>query len=381
LNQRLLFLALFAAYVASGIFEVFDNLLGLREFNFDSSAPPAAKVAKELAVMLLLGSLFLAHRRSIRIRSGDLVLAVLFASLLVLPSLLVHDATSARVGYAYLVASMAALWMASKVALHVDSHALDTWFLGPIIIVICATQLLEIAVAPTSFYNESSLIGLDRRAGLAVIPTTAGCFGALAVYRLRGFRRALALMVVVLANSSIGWAGLILVLIAGIRNKRLLPVLVPAALSLLVFLISLRVGFEESSSTRVELIVDSWQQLHLLLPSPIGALATTKSVALDPGSSFIADSTLLEFAHVFGIVPGILMFGACLFMVWRSAGGLGLLFFVIASSGFLLLEAWVLAILLIFALARPPSPALVRPGTKTRTARSTRFLQANELQP
>ncbi len=353
MTQRLLFLGLLIAYMFSGVFEVVDNLLGLREFNFDSSAPLAAKVAKEVAMLLLLGTLLYAHRRSAKVRISDLLLAATFAILLVLPTLLVQKTTSASIGYVYLLLSMAVLWVACKASPHVDSRAFDLWFLAPAIIMICGSQLLEIVIAPISLYNESSLLGLDRRAGLAVVPTTAGCLGALAIYRLKRFWRVAALLVVVLANSSIGWACTLLVLVARVRDKRLLLVAAPAAVALLVLVISLRPGFEESSSTRLDLVADSWQQLSLFLPSRTGALATAKSVALDPSASFIADATVLEFAHVFGIIPGIMLLAACMFMVLRATGGIGLMFFVIASSGFLLLEAWIVSVLLIFALVLP----------------------------
>lgn len=119
----------------------------------------------------------------------DLSFLFLLAVCLVVPTLLLHDGTSARVGYVYLIASIAVLWAACKAAPFVDGRALDSHFLAPAIVLIAVSQLLEIALAPVSLYNEAGLLGLDRRAGLAVIPTTAGCLGALAVYRLKGIFR------------------------------------------------------------------------------------------------------------------------------------------------------------------------------------------------
>ena len=45
---------LFVAFIAGGVFEVIDNILGLRQFNFESSAPVVVKVAKEGAILWLL---------------------------------------------------------------------------------------------------------------------------------------------------------------------------------------------------------------------------------------------------------------------------------------------------------------------------------------
>jgi len=353
MSQRLLFLALLVAYLFSGVFEVVDNLLGLREFNFDSSAPFAAKVAKELAIFLILGTLALRHRREGRFRPVDLMIATSITALMVVPTLWQPGVAAARVGYFYLVASIAVLWVASKVAPFVDLQALDRWFLIPAIVLICLSQGIEIYYSPVSLYNESSLLGLDRRAGLAVIPTTAGCLGALAVHRLRGWWRVPALLVVVLANSSIGWACLLLLLVAKVKRKSRLLLAAPFALGALILLISTRQGFTESSTTRLELFSESWQQLHILTPSAIGSFATAKSVALDPGASFVADASALEFFHVFGVIPGALLLLICALIVWRATGLLGVIVFLIASSGFLLLEAWIVSVLLVFLLARP----------------------------
>ena len=75
MKQRILFLTLLLAYLLSGVFEVFDNLLGLRGLNFESSAPFPAKIAKEVAVLALLTAVWLAHRRTYRLNSGDVVLS------------------------------------------------------------------------------------------------------------------------------------------------------------------------------------------------------------------------------------------------------------------------------------------------------------------
>ena len=353
MKQRLLFLGLLLAYLLSGVFEVIDNLQGLRGLNFESSAPLPAKVAKEVAILMILIAVRLTHRRAYWLNSTDIMLGFGFAALLVWPTLELQTVAAAQIGYLYLLTSMAVLWAACKAAPTIDACALDHWFLAPAITLILASQVLEIVIAPVSLYNETGLLGLDRRAGLAVVPTTAGCIAALGVYRLRGCWLAFAFGVVLIANSSIGWACTLLMVLARVRDPRLLLVLVPGGATLLLLLISLRTGFEESSTTRLELISDSWSQLHLFLPSPIGALATAKAVALDPTSAFIADASLLQFAHVFGIVPGALLLAGCAFMVWRTTGAFGLGFFVVASSGFLLLEAWLVTLLLVFALARP----------------------------
>lgn len=353
MKQRLLFLGLLLAYLMSGVFEVIDNLQGLRGLNFESTAPLPAKVAKEVAILMILSAVRLAHRRAFWLNRTDIMLGFGFAALLVWPTLELQAVAAAQIGYLYLLASMAVLWAACKAAPTIDARALDKWFLAPAVTLILVSQLLEIAVSPISLYNETGLLGLDRRAGIAVIPTTAGCIGALGVYRLRRFWLVFAFGVVLIANSSIGWACTLLMALARVRDPRLLFILIPGSATLLPVLISLRAGFEESSTTRLELISDSWSQLHLFLPSPVGALATAKAVALDPTSAFIADSSLLQFAHVFGIVPGALLLAGCAFMVWRTTGAFGLGFFVVASSGFLLLEAWPVTLLLTFALVRP----------------------------
>lgn len=45
---------LFLAFIAGGIYEVIDNVLGLRQFNFESSAPTFFKLTKEVAILWLL---------------------------------------------------------------------------------------------------------------------------------------------------------------------------------------------------------------------------------------------------------------------------------------------------------------------------------------
>jgi hypothetical protein len=356
MTQRLLFLLLLAAYAMSGAYEVFDNVLGVRAFNFDSSAPPAAKVAKEVIVAILLGVLALEHRQRGWIRMSDAILALVVVLLLILPTALLHQAASARVGYLYLLSSMAVLWTACKAASQVDAAALDRCFLAPVVALILATQLLEIAFAPESLYHEVGLLGLDRRAGLAVIPTSAACIGALALYRLRGAWRIVALAVILIANSSIGLVCTAVLLLARQRNRALLMALTPAAIIGLLLLIPMREGFGESSAARLDLVAESWDQLRLVLPSQIGALATTKSVALDPASSYIADASLLQFALVFGVIPGFSLFCLCGYWVWRATGWRGLLFFGAASSGFLVIEAWVIVLAMAFGLAKSAKP-------------------------
>jgi hypothetical protein len=189
-----------------------------------------------------------------------------------------------------------------------------------------------------------------------VIPTSAACIGALALYRLRGAWRIIALAVILIANSSIGLVCTAVLLLARQRSRAMLIALTPAAIVGLLLLIPMREGFGESSTTRLELVSESWEQLRLFLPSQIGALATTKSVALDPGSSYIADASLLQFALVFGVIPGLLLFALCAYWVWRATGLRGLLFFGAAASGFLVIEAWIIVLAMAFALSRSAKP-------------------------
>ena len=161
---------------------------------------------------------------------------------------------------------------------------------------------------------------------------------------------------ILIANSSIGLVCAAVVLLARQRSRAMVIALAPATVVGLLLLIPMRAGFGESSAARLELVADSWDQLSLVAPSPIGALATTKSVALDPGSSYIADASLLQFALVFGVVPGLLLLAICAYWVWRATGLRGLLFFGAASSGFLVLEAWIIVLAMVFALCRSTEP-------------------------
>jgi hypothetical protein len=354
MTQRTLFVLLLIAYLLAGVFEVIDNLLGLRELNFETSAPVIVKVLKEIAILVLL--VVLAWRRRGFLTFPGTMFLLLFAATLVLPTLLMPEPPSARIGYLYLVASILVLLACSEVAPRVNIDALSRGFLAPAVVAICATQILEIALAPVSLYFEDSLFGLDRRAGIAVIPTTAGCIGALATFQLRGLTRWIGLVIVVLANSTIGWACMLMLLLTRSRNWRRAMLFGPVAGAALVAVAVSRSGFEESVGNRIGLIEQSSQQLLLLLPSRVGALATAKSVAIDPAGSFIADSTMLQFVHVFGIFPGVLLFAAIALLVWRACGARGLLFFIVASSGFLVIESWTVTALMIFVLARRTTP-------------------------
>lgn len=350
MNQRSLFLLLLVAYPLSGAFEVMDNLLGLRELNFESSAPGWIKILKELVLIYLL--IFLAWQRRGRVSMSGLLFAFFFALILVVPSAMLNEATSARIGFSYLVASILLLLVCTEVAGAVEVGTLLKYFLSPLVVVILATQLLEIALAPVSLYHEDSLLGLDRRAGIAVIPTTAGCIGALAVFALRGWTRWVALLVVIVANSTTGWACmLLLALWRSSRWRHTLLLYLPLTTAMLIAVVLSRAGFETSVDARLALVEDSYAELRFWVPSAIGALATAKSVAIDPINSLIADSTMLEFVHVFGVLPGFALFFAVAFTLFRTCGSRGLVFFLVASSGFLLIESWTVSALMIFVLA------------------------------
>lgn len=197
---------LFAAFIAGGVFEVSDNILGLRQFNFESSAPAFVKLAKEAAILWLV--LGLVRRNSLpRLTLFGLVILTMVV-LCVLSILQEPPATpSAQAGMIYYLVSLGMLLTTCSLISPSDSNDFARHFVLPVIVAVLLTQGLEIVLAPDSLYKESNLFGLDRRAGIAVIPTTAGMLGVVGFSTLRGIPRLLSLAVIGLASSSINKIG------------------------------------------------------------------------------------------------------------------------------------------------------------------------------
>jgi hypothetical protein len=354
---------LLLAFAVGGAFEVVDNIFGLRQFNFESSAPTAVKVAKECAIAWLIVSM-MAHAR-IRRSSAFVLLIVLIVALTFIPQLLNPPAsTHAMVGLLYLVASAATLL--TLCALYTPEHSKDFahHFVLPAIAITFATQLLEVWLSPVSLYGETNLWGLDRRAGIAVVPTTAGLLGVVGCAVLRGLPLLMSVAVVGLAASTISLVCLVLVWLARLRRPVYILVALPVLVGVATFAILSREGLEFTTETRLEIMFETAAQMSWFGPSPIGALATAKSVALDPFDSYIADSLYLEVMHVFGVVPGVAFLVALFTAIYRRFGGVALGVFSLAGVGYLVLEAWVVWVALLFGLQRIWSPALSAKNAK-----------------
>lgn len=365
-----LFALLLAAFMMSGAFEVLGNLAGDRTSNVDSSAPLPAKLGKELALMLIVLVSLLPRWRQVRIGEfsvASFAVAVAFA----LPAIFfLRQNNAAVVGFIYLAASLCMCVLFALAAPYIPVEQFYRWFLAPAVLVVLATQFIEIRYAPSSFYNETGLFGLDRRAGIAVIPTTAGCLAALCGLRARGMIFAACVAVLVISNSTLAWCAAFLLWTSRIRDFRLLVLLVPILLALLSILVLSRQGLATSSGTRMSLLADSLNDLQAWFPSHIGAGATAKAVALSRADAFIADSTPLEFLHVFGVIPGVMIYGGIVMLIGNVAGWRAALFFFGVSFGFLYTESWILTAALIWMTAhfcrrtraiRAPAPGTPEP--------------------
>lgn len=383
--DSLLFSVLWLAYMASGVFEVIDNLAGERTRNTESSAPAAAKVGKELMLILIVAILLLrkADRETLRLRLTSAVVSSFFLLLaLSLPAYaFLHSGKAPTVGMIYLTGSLLMIPMYGAVREKVDMDGFLKYFLFPTVIAVLATQLMELRYAPVSMYHETGLLGLDRRAGIAVIPTTAGCLAALALFRARSwFMRIVSVLVLLIANSTIAWGGALLLVSRGIKDKRWLLVAGPLLMALFAGVVVARGdALSVSLGSRLGLWTDTLDDLQWLSPSDIGASATAKSVATSVADSFIADSTLLEFLHVFGIIPGAMIYLGIVAYAGRVATWRAAVFFIGASSGFLYVESWVLMVSLIWTLGQgtaiPASDQLTASGAEqTKPAPSGQML-------
>lgn len=343
---------LVAAFVCGGIFEVIDNLLGLRALNFESSAPAIFKVAKESVILLIL---FIATRRYGLPRASmfgvyvtALLLAIFVPQIAALPS-----ESYSRAGLFYFCVSIATLFYTCAVYRPGMEEGFARDFMLPVIVITLATQLLEAKFAPSSLYFETNILGLDRRAGIAAIPTTAGLLGVVGFVSLRGFPRLLSALVIGMANSSVSLLCLVVSIAFMTKRRAYLLFGLPWVVMLMAVVIAQRQGLDTSVSTRLDIVADTIESLRWFGPSQIGALATAKSVALAPLDSVIIDSMYLEMLHVCGIVPGLLLIGALFATLYRRAGALATIVFALSGIGFLTLEAWIVWIPLLFGLRLP----------------------------
>jgi hypothetical protein len=363
--QASLYVLLLAVFLLSGVFEVLGNLSGERTDNVDSSAPLIAKVGKELVLMLIVAVVLVPRWRRVRVDSLS-VAALSIVMILALPSaFFLRGTISAEFGFVYLFASLLMCVLFALATPYIRTEQFYRWFLVPAVLIVLFTQFVEIKYAPSSFYNETGLFGLDRRAGIAVIPTTAGCLAALCSARARGLMFIVTLMVLGIANSTLAWCAAFLIWTARIRNAGLLLVAAPILLAALVALVLSRPGLMLSADTRIGLLTESLNDLQAWTPSLIGAGATAKAVALSRADSFIADSTPLEFMHVFGVIPGLLIFVSVVALFGRIAGWRAAAFFFGVSIGFLFTESWILTSTLMWMVSRLGFP---RPVARPQAA-------------
>lgn len=345
---------LFVAFIAGGIFEVIDNVLGLRQFNFESSAPTFFKLAKEVAILWLLFGLV---QRNGLPRFNTFNFTIIFMVIFCVLSVFTNPPSTfyAQAGLIYYLVSLGMLLTTCLLLSPSDSDDFARNFVLPVILTTLLTQGLEIILAPESLYNENNLFGLDRRAGIAVIPTTAGMLGVIGFSTLRGIARLLSLAVIGLASSSISLICIAIVAIFKVSRSRhpiYALIALPIVISIAGIAIASREGLITSITIRLDILTDSIQQLALIGPSEIGSLVTAKSVALNPTDSFIVDSMYLEALHLFGILPGSLLLATIFLTIYRRIGGMAMIMFALAGVGYLALEAWIIWFSILFAFQR-----------------------------
>lgn len=359
-----------AAFVLGGIFEVVDNLLGLRTLNFESSAPAILKVAKELSIMWLLWCAK-GEYKSARLDWLGVIMVLGLIAAFYPQVFAIPGQIHALVGLLYFAGSIAMLLLACAVYRPQMQHEFAGNFLYPALSITLATQLLEAYFAPSSLYFESNLLGLDRRAGLAAIPTTAGLLGVAGFHLLRGHARLISVLVIAMANSTLSLLCLLLVIVAMARRRPYVVLLLPFIGGGLAFLIADRAGLDTSVTSRMDILGESLREFAWLGPSSAGALATAKSVALAPFDSLIVDSLYLEAWHVMGVIPGSFMLLLVFIVVYLRAGALALGTLATAGVGYLVLEAWPVWLSIIMALAagprRHPSPTAPRQSSPPPT--------------
>lgn len=349
LNKRLWLL--FVAFIASGIFEVIDNILGIRHLNFDSSAPAAFKVAKEIAIIWFLIGIM--TRRGIQKLTLFGIVTFLIIALCTQPIILDLPTTSyGWAGLIYYLASLGMVLITCTLISPSDRKDFIKHFILPVIVAILVTQCLEIVLAPASFYHETNLLGLDRRAGIAVNPTTAGLLGVVGFSTLKGISRLISLVVIGLASSTISLICLTIILISRMRNSIYTLIIFPVVVAISAAAIISREGLESTIMTRLDILSYSMQEFAIFGPSKIGALSTAKSVALNPIESYIIDSMYLQTLHIFGIIPGIVLLTTLLITIHRRAGPLATIILTVSGIGFLVFETWVVWLSILFAFQR-----------------------------
>lgn len=340
---------LVCGFVVGGIYEVIDNMLGLRQLNFESSAPIIFKIAKEVAISLLIISAIRqwGGPRATGFGLGALfIILIAFVSQLFIGPLQPH----ALAGLIYFSSSALMLLLTCAVIRPEMKQDFVSHFLVPALVITFITQVLEAQFAPSSMYFETNLLGLDRRAGIAVIPTTAGMLGVVGAATSNRLAILFGLLVIGMANSTLSLLCLAITLAAKVRRRIYILPLLPLIMAAAILAITSRSGLELSVSTRLEIFSDTLAQLSWFTPSLTGAFATAKSVALAPFDSTIVDSFYLEVLHVFGAIPGFVFLGALFATIYRRAGGLALMLFAATGIGYLVLEAWIVWIAILFGV-------------------------------
>lgn len=347
--ERILWSLLAIAFVLGGSFEFYDNLNNNRQLNYDSSAPLFIKILKEVSILAIIFFSVLKNKKyNLSYTSVNLFIfsiISLFFSLLTFPA-----SFSAQIGLFYFLISISLLYLTCLACMSDSNIPFYKNFLAPIIVFIFLTQIIEIIFSSSSFYYEDNIFGLDRRAGIAVIPTTAGILGVLGFISFRGSLRLLCIAVIGIANSSISILCLAILLIYRYKESRYSKILIPFISIFSILIIMSRDGLKTSALARIDILIESLQHLNLFGPSAAGALTTAKSVALAPLDSQIIDSMYLEIFHVFGIIPGIIIIIALFMLLLKRAGIIAAAIFFIVGIGYLLIEAWVVWMSIFFAL-------------------------------
>lgn len=342
---------LFGAFIASGIFEVIDNILGLRQLNFESSSPAIFKVVKEIATIWLIIGIIVRRGMPPLTLFGATILTTFGLCTIPLLSEL-PDSAHGKAGLIYYLSSLVMLLVTSTLISPDDKKDFARYFVFPLITTIFLTQCIEIALAPQSMYFETNLFGLDRRAGIAVTPTTAGLLGVIGFVTLTGIPRLLSLAVIGLASSTVSLICLAIFIISKLRNPVYALITFPAVAAVASIAITSRAGLESTIMSRLDILADSLQEFYILGPSKIGALTTAKSVALNPFDSYIIDSMYLQIFHIFGIIPGTLLLILIFLLIYRNVGPLAMIMLAIAGIGFLVFEVWIVWLATLFAFQR-----------------------------
>jgi hypothetical protein len=344
---------LLLALILSGICEVKDNILHWwRVENFDSSAPVIFKVTKELIVLsIMLGMLRCRNDWRQKFTPHHLCVFAIFLFCAVCALFARPLSITEVLGIVYLLSSAAVLFVLCLVYPIAYKQVFIRNFLLPALGLIVFTQLLEAIFAPYSIWSDPTMFGFDRRAGLAVIPTTAGLLGVAGVLSLKDGRRLFGLAAMLIANSSISFVILAMMWIKRVRYSRYALYFVAVIVVVMVLVVLSRQFLMVSIEARLHILADSLPNLTWFGPSEYGAKATAKYVAISPYDAYIVDSFYLEILNVFGIIPGCMFIAMLFAVIYRYAGVTVLAIFALAGIGYLVLEAWLVWITLIFSLS------------------------------